>query len=133
MKAPIKLTKQRRQAAKHKPKQLNLHCLNRTTEKVNFDYALYSRVLLLEVSDVPLPVLIVVRLLTGDKNCEDDITDILIRLLTTDDGDITDEMKECDNNFDDEVADISRVENDDTYDVTSSDDDSDTNDGLLFI
>ena len=96
-------------------------------------YALCSRVLLLEVSDFPLLALIVVRLLTGDKNCEDDVTDILIRLFTTDDGDITDEMKECDNNFDDEIVDISRVENDDTYDVNSSDDDIDTNDGLLFI
>ena len=42
-------------------------------------------------------------------------------------------MKEGDNNCDDEVADISRDENDEKCDVNNSDDDSDTDDGLLLI
>ena len=172
----MKLTKQGRQAAKCKAKQLNLRCLNWTTENVDLQLAtLYLRVLSLEVSDIPLLVFIVITLLTtddgditddmkegdnncddevtdilirllttddgditddmkeGDNNCDDEVTDILIRLLTTDDGDITDDMKEGDNNCDDEVADISRDENDEKCDVNNSDDDSDTDDGLLLI
>ena len=71
--------------------------------------------MLLEVSDCPLLLLIV------------------IILLTTDDGDITGvdiDTKECGSNCDDDVSDISSVENDDKCVVNNSDDDNDTDDAI---
>ena len=54
-------------------------------------------------------------------------------LLTTDDGDITGvdiDTKECGSNCDDDISDISSVENDDKYVVNNSDHDNDTDDAI---